>query len=174
MRKLILYIASSLDGFIADQENKLDWLTVYTGEYGYKEFMKDIDTVLMGRKTYEWVVAAGVSNPHPEQMNYIFTSTPEHFTSTPNSTFTSQDPVAFVKNLKEQKGKNIFLAGGSGLISNFIEFDLVDEYILFVVPVLLGNGIPLFSRLSHTVQLETVSVKNYDDGMIEVRLKRIQ
>ena len=173
MRKLILYIAASLDGFIADKENKLDWLTVYTGEYGYTEFMKSVDTVLMGRKTYEWVTAEGVTHPHPEQTNYIFTSTPEKFTSTEHIIFTSHSPLSVVEDLKGNNGRNIFLVGGGGLISNFVENNLIDEYILFVVPVLLGSGIPLFHRMPRTVHLETMSVRRHDDGMIELRLKRI-
>jgi dihydrofolate reductase len=173
MRSIILYIASSLDGYIADSKNSLDWLTAYHGDYGYTTFMNSVDTVLMGRKTYDWVTAQGMSNPHPEQIQYVFTSTPEKYASAKNTIFTSADPIETAKELQTQKGKNIFLVGGGVLIREFLKSNMVDEFILFFVPIVLGSGIRLFEPFGSSVLLETISATKYDDGMMELRLKKL-
>ncbi|HAP36886.1 MAG TPA: hypothetical protein DCQ28_13490 [Bacteroidetes bacterium] len=172
MRKIILYIASSLDGFIADQNNNLDWLTVYTGNYGYEDFISTVDTVLCGRKTYDEVVKMGVTNPHPNQMNYVFTHSPKHYHSSTNILFTDRNPIELAKELLQQEGKDIFLVGGGELIRSLMKMKLVDEIILFIVPIILGNGIPMFKEHHTRINFETVSVKKYDDGMIALRLRK--
>ena len=172
MKEIVLYIASSLDGFIADAENKIDWLTAYSGNYGYNEFLRSVDTVLMGRKTYEEVVRMGVPNPHPEQANFVFTKNAQRYTNTENIHFISDDPVLLAKKLKTKEGKNIFLVGGGVLIAQLLEHGLIDEIILFIVPIVLGKGIPLFKGITHHAEFSTVSTRKFDDGMIELHLKK--
>ena len=172
MKEIILYIAASLDGYIADADNKIDWLTVYNGSYGYQEFLRSVDTVLMGRKTYEEVVRMGIPNPHPDQMNFIFTRNIGRWTDTDNIHFTSDDPVLLAKKLKTREGKNIFLVGGGIVIAQLLEHGLIDEIILFIVPVILGKGIPLFNEISHRAEFSTISARPFEDGMIEICLKK--
>ena len=172
MRKIILYIASSLDGYIADKNNNIDWLTSYHGNYGYQDFMSTVDTVLSGRKTYDEVVKMGFPNPHPEQVNYVLTASPEKYQNASNIIFTSRNPIELVNELLKQEGKNIFLVGGGELIANFLKNNLIDEIILFIVPIILGNGIPLFKPINEQIKFETSSVKKYDDGMIGLKLQR--
>ena len=170
MRKIVLYIASSLDGFIADRNNEIAWLTSFHGDYGYHDFLKTVDTVLSGRKTYDAVVAMSVPDSHPRQMNYIFTAAPERYQSTANMLFTSQDPIELAEELRKQNGKDIFLVGGGELIVRFLEHRMIDEIILFIVPTLLCEGVPLFRKHETQTEYSTVSVNKYDDGMIELRL----
>ncbi len=172
MRRTVLYIAASLDGFIADKSHGLDWLTSYSGNYGYNEFLTTVDVAISGRKTYDAVVAMGVKDPYPGIDYYILTSAPEQFASSEKIIYTKRSPRELIGALKEQKGKNIYLVGGGKLISEFLEHDLIDDIILFIVPVILGGGIPLFPGVSHPVRFATESAKQYPDGMIELRLKR--
>ncbi len=172
MRKIILYIATSLDGFIADQNNNLDWLTVYGGNYGYEDFISTVDTVFCGRKTYDEVVKMGVSSPYPNQMNYVFTHSPDRYGSTEKIIFTDRNPIEIAKELLHQEGKDIFLVGGGELIRSLMEMNLIDEIILFIVPVILGNGIPMFKEHHTRINFETISVKKFEDGMIALRLRK--
>lgn len=170
MRKLILYIASSLDGYIAGPENELDWL-VTEGDYGYDEFFDSIDTVLSGRITYDEAVKMGMKDPFPGKTTYVFTSKPSDFNSTDNLIFTSDDPVKMWKSLKEKEGKDAWLVGGGGLIKYFIEQDLIDEYRIFIHPIILGKGIPLFKQIDYRVNLITEEVKKFDTGLIMLKLR---
>lgn len=172
MRKIILYIAASLDGYIADKDHGLDWLTVYHGNYGYGEFLTSVDTAISGRTTYDMVVKMGVADPYPELEYYILTHSPEQFTSTEKRIYTAQDPVELVNDLKKKNGKDIFLVGGGKTIGDFLEHGLIDNIILFIVPIILGNGIPLFNKISHSVSFKTESTKKHDDGMMEIRLDK--
>jgi len=162
MRNVVLYIAASLDGFIADADNELDWLLTVAGEgdNGFGEFYTSVDTVLLGRKTYDWIQKhEGNSQPYADKECYIFSrSDPD------NSKFVSfedDELVRFVSNLKSKPGKDIWLVGGGELISQFINAGLLDEIRVSIAPIILGKGTLLFKDIAPLINLELTNTKQY-------------
>ena len=160
--KVILYIATSKDGFIADVNGQLDWLpqTVeQTGgnDYGYQVFYDTVDTVAMGRKTYEQILTFGAW-PYPGKKCYIFSSSPQE-TTNPDIEFVSADIPTF---LKRNLGR-LWLVGGAGLVDSFLAEGKIDEYIITIFPVELGAGIPL--QLGPNIT-KTSSVQ-YEGGVLQ-------
>ena len=148
MRKLILYIASSLDGFIARRDGSVDWLNEYDGkdDYGYTELMERIDTLLIGRKTYNQIL--GFEKwPYKGKKCYVFTKKINKSKVNDELNFIN-DIVGFTKKLKKEKGKDIWLVGGAEVISILINENLVDELILTIVPKVLNSGISLFKDIN--------------------------
>ena len=175
MRKLILYIASSLDGFIARKNGKIDWLPGSnvedseevgdtSEEHGYEELMKRIDIILMGRKTYEQVLTFG-DWPYSGIKSYVCTSKKME---DKNIEYCS-DAVSLVKDLKSKDGKDIWLVGGGGLNGSLLNADLIDEIILTVIPVVIGDGIRLFGNVEKDVKLKLIESKNFKSGMVQLK-----
>ena len=158
MRKIILYIASSLDGFIARENGDIDWLPENTSS-GYDEFYKTIDTVVMGKKTYEQVLTFG-EYPYKDKKSYVFTRKNDQ-TKDGNTEFVS-DIDKFVKENISNSGKNIWLVGGAEIISPFLNRGFVDEIILSIIPIVLGKGIPLFKNIQKEIKLELIKTTEYD------------
>lgn len=171
MKKLILYIAESLDGFIAGPNHELDWLFA-DQDYGYNDFISQIDTTLIGRKTYDFMKANGEGNGVKGKTNYVFTTAPEKFQSTEKLMFTSENPAELWKKIRTAGGKAAWLVGGGEIIKPFIEQNLIDEYFLFVHPIVLGKGLPLFKEISSRVDLKTVDVKSYSSGLVQIHLEK--
>jgi len=170
MRKLILYIAASLDGYIAGQEDDLSFLNpmhVEGEDYGYGEFIQEIDTVIIGRRTYEWVINQGVEFPHKDKACYIITSREKP--SEGNLNFYKGDLKALVTRLKSENGKNIFCDGGAQVVNYLLREKLFDELIISVVPVLLGDGTRLFQDGRPQEQLDLKAAKEYSSGMVQLR-----
>lgn len=171
-RKLILYIASSLDGYIAQNENDLSFLSLVEKEgedYGYKSFMESVDTVIMGRKTYDWVTAQ-MAYPHSELRSYIITRTPRPAIGTIQ--FYSRNLSDLIARLKAEEGKNIFCDGGAEIANELSALNLIDEYIISVIPVLLGSGIRLFKDGRPMQTLTLISAKTYDTGLTQLHYSR--
>lgn len=166
-----LYIACSLDGYIARENGSIDWLTEYDNnsetDYGYSEFYASIGTVLMGRKTYEQVLGFG-DWPYAEKKTYVFTRQKEPLRREKNVEFISGDIGEFVRHLKENAEKDIWLVGGSQLIKAFFEEDLVEDMIVFIVPIILGSGIPLFDRIGKEIKLKIGRVEKYKSGLVRI------
>ena len=154
MPRIKLYIATSLDGFIARENGNIDWLTKYENnpetDYGYSEFYASIGKVLMGRKTYEQVLGFG-EWPYREKKSYIFTRQKEPMRRENNVEFVSEDIGEFVRQLKGNTEEDIWLVGGSQIIKVFFEENLVQDLIVFVVPIILGSGILLFDRIGKEI-----------------------
>jgi len=145
MRKIIYGAGTSLDGYIARLDGSLDFLHVRPSNYSMGPFFKTIDVALMGRKTYEVGVrmSGGKFQSHGLPC-YIFSrSLPEG--ERDGAVFVREEPKRFVEELQNKKGKDIWLAGGGELTREFLKEDLVDELYLGIVPVLVGEGIPLFA-----------------------------
>jgi len=168
MKKLILYIASSLDGYIARKNGGIDWLFT-DNDYGYNTFIAGIDTVLMGYKTYEAVLSFG-DYEYKDKKSYIFTR--KEIASFNNITFVNKNIPEFVRNLKTENGKDIWLIGGGEIVSLLMKDNLIDEYMIFVHPLLLGEGIPLFPEGFSQVNLQSVSTKKYPSGLIQLNFTR--
>ena len=169
--RIKLYIATSLDGFISRENGSIDWLTEYENnpetDYGYSEFYASIGTVLMGRKTYEQVLGFG-DWPYGEKRAYVFTRQEEPLRRKKNVEFVSGDIGEFVRRLKENTEEDIWLVGGSQLIKVFLEEDLVQDLIIFVVPIILGSGIPLFDRIGKEIRLKLINTERYESGLVRV------
>ncbi|PSB24567.1 dihydrofolate reductase family protein [Stenomitos frigidus] len=165
MRRLILYIATSLDGYIARPSGEVDWLFT-DQDYGYTDFLAGVDTILMGRKTYEQVLTFG-EFPYHEKQNYVFSSQPD-FDASPHAKTVRTDVKAFVEALRQTDGKNIWLVGGPTLIHPFIEHALLDGVVLSIHPILLGSGMPLFQTSTSTQPLNLIDCQAYSSGLVQI------
>lgn len=163
MRKVLLFITSSLDSYIARPSGDIDWLFT-DQDYGYLEFFASIDTVLMGRKTYEQVLTFG-EYPYKEK-SYIFTRNSDFRAD--NNADIATDVEKTVDNLLQVDGKNIWLVGGSLLIRDFISKNLVDNLILSIHPIILGEGIPLFAHQVNPTLLELTGYQSYSSGLVQL------
>ncbi|GAA4433899.1 dihydrofolate reductase family protein [Pontibacter saemangeumensis] len=174
MRKIILYIAASLDGYIARPDDSIDWLedkayAIEGEDYGYSEFVQTIDTTLMGNSTYEAILSFEKPFPLPTETNFVFSRSAGH-TDTAQVKFISTDAVAFAQELKQQPGKAIWLMGGGQLNTLFLNAGLIDEIILTYIPRVLGAGIPLFAAGAQETKLHVSSSQHYPNGFVQVRL----
>lgn len=164
MREVILYIATSLDGYIADENGSVDWLEAFPNpdqvDYGYNEFYQEIDTILMGRKSYEQIMGFDVEFPFSDKKNYVFTRSTDK-QGDKHAKYISADAADFVSSLKKKAGKEIWLLGGAGLNTTLLEHKLIDRMIITQTPILLGKGIPLFHEFSDHVHLKLLSTENY-------------
>lgn len=160
MRKVVLYIAASLDGFIAEPEESLDWLTNIEGQddNGYAEFYETVDTILMGGRTYRWIMEHG-EFPYEGKECYVFSRQSQMDTEFVR--FCQGGCTALVRELRGREGKDIWLEGGGELVRQFLNEHLVDEIILTIAPVILGKGIPLFSGLESETALYLTEMKQY-------------
>jgi dihydrofolate reductase len=172
-RKVMLFIAMSVDGYIAKPDGDISFLSVAEkpGEdYGYGDFIQQIDTVIMGRKTYDKVKGIGIPWPHADKQAYIITRS--IVPSSENIIFYNGSPERLVNALKEKAGLNIFVDGGSEIINELFEYNLIDEMIIFTLPVLIGDGIPMFRKGIPEIPLELIRTKQYDTGVVEMHYKR--
>lgn len=159
-RKVVLYIAASLDGYIATEEDSLQWLFDVEGEgdNGYSEFYETIDTILIGRRTYDWVMEAEKGKfPYENKQCYVFSKTMSG--KQDNVEFVNEDVITFTNRIKELKGNNIWVVGGGDLLHSFIKENLVDEFIITIAPTILGKGIPLFKDVDFETKLTLKSIK---------------
>lgn len=174
MRKVILGLGISLDGYIARKDGAVDWLSM-DWDYDWTAFFKTIDAVLMGRKSWDKAMemtADKKANPYAGMEAYVFSNTLKE-SGIDGVEIVSGNLKEFIENLKNKDGKNIWLSGGGELAKSFLDEDLVDEIHLGVTPHLLGAGIPLFPELAREVPLRLVSSrtckhKKEDNGMLEL------
>lgn len=166
MRKIILFIASSLDGYIAKNDGNVDWLPV-TGSSGYDDFYKFIDTVIMGKTTYDQILTFG-AYPYQDKKSYVFTRNNNH-KKDENIIFVN-DVEKLIKNILSNLGMNIWLVGGSKIISNFINLGFVDEIIISIIPIVLGSGIPLFTNIQKETKFELIKTTDYGT-LVELHYK---
>ena len=171
-RKLILYIATSLDGYIAKPGDDLSFLSVVEKEgedYGYADFMSTVDTAIMGRKTYDWVMKQVQEFPHADKTAYIITKTPKP--SIGNTHFYSGSLTELISKLKSEPGKNIFCDGGAEIVNELLKKGLLDELIISVIPILVGNGVRLFKDGRPEQRLQLIRTKTFDTGLTQLHYK---
>lgn len=172
-RKVIVYIAMSLDGFIAKKDDNIDFLNAVEEEgqdYGYNDFIKTVDTVIMGRRTYDKVLSFGIGFPHADKDTYIITRTARAPVDKIN--FYTGDLQKLVNLLKSKSGKNIFVDGGGLVIQELLKNNLVDEFYISIIPTLLGAGIPLFDVGRAELNLKLVSSKAFNKGLVQLHYER--
>ncbi len=173
-RKIMLFIATSLDGYIATEDDSLEWLFKVEGDgdNGYSDFYDTVDTVIMGRRTYDWLLKQELESfPYEGKECYVFSRTISQ--DDENIKFFSGDVVDFTNQLKNKEGKNIWVMGGGDLIHSFINKKLVDELIITVSPVLIGKGIPLFKEIDFELELTLKSINRFNQfAEIRYEVKR--
>jgi len=166
MRKVTFGGANSLDNFFARKDDSVDWL-MWDKEVNQimKTYWKSIDTVVMGRRTYEVTERMGGGGEQPDVKTYVFSRT---LKNVPNKKveLVSEDAADFVRRLKKQKGKDICVMGGGKLAKSLFEADLIDELGFNVHPVLLGSGIPLFYEMTRQINLELLSCRQLSNGCV--------
>jgi dihydrofolate reductase len=173
-RHLKLFIAMSLDGYIAQHNDDLSFLSLVekAGEdYGYADFIANIDTVLIGRKTYDWVMKHTDVFPHTDKTTYVITRTAKPTAG--NTIFYTDSLVNLVQDLKSRPGKHIYCDGGAELVNELLNHNLLDEIIISVIPILLGNGIRLFNEGRPEQPLRLCSVKTFDSGLTQLHYNRL-
>jgi len=164
VRNLVLFVATSLDGYIAGPNGEIDWLFT-DQDYGYAEFLTRVDTVVMGRKTWEQSLTFG-EDVYQGRQQFVFTRQPR--AAAPGATFVS-DPVGpFVSALKQRQAGTIWLIGGAQIVGECVRHDLIDEYQIFVHPVILGSGISLFPPGLPLRQLCSTGLQAFDTGLIRL------
>ncbi|PHJ56893.1 deaminase/reductase [Nostoc linckia z18] len=173
--KVTLYIATSLDGYIARSNGEIDWLSMFEAQeedYGYAAFYQSIDAIVLGSKTYE----LGLSFdqwPYPDKKSFVFTQ--RHFKCDRNDVVFISDPVNYALSSIEAEGfKNIWLVGGGALINSFLKHSLIDEYIISIIPIILGDGVRLFPPPTPEEKLEMMNSKQYPSGLIQVHYRQKQ
>lgn len=168
MRPLVCFIATSLDGYIAGPNGEIDWLFT-DQDYGYSPFYAAVDTVVMGRKTYDLCLTFG-EYPYPGIPNYVWSRTrrgkDEH------ATFVSGDIAELINTLKQQEGKTIWLVGGSALVGEAITHDLLDQLIVSIHPIVLGDGVALFPRGLPRTQFQLVRSEAFNTGLVQLTYRR--
>ena len=169
MRKIIYFVATSLDGYIASKDGSVDWLFT-EGDYGTQIFMKTIDTILMGRKTYEQASEFGLGYFTGKKI-FVFTKS-KKLKAAEGVEIINEDAAPFTRNLIRKKGKNIWLLGGGKLASSFQNNKLIDEYHLFVHPIILGEGISLFNQLSKISTLKLKGYKKFGSGLVRINYSK--
>lgn len=175
MRILSLFIATSLDGYIAKPNNDLSFLKLVEKEgedYGYAEFTSTIDTIIVGRKTYDWVAREIGSSHYDNGERNVYVITRTERPSVGKIKFYTENLTELVQQLKSENGKNIYCDGGSEIINELLKNDLVDEFIISVIPVLVGNGTRLFKDGRPEQQLELLSTKSFDTGLTQLHFRR--
>ena len=170
MRNLIYHVAVSIDGYIARADGSIDGFLM-EGPHGdeYLEQLKSYDTVIMGRKTYEFGYAYGLKPglaPYPHMRNFVVSSSLEFEGDFDQRlTIVYEDASGLVAELKEEGGSDIYLCGGGVLAGDLLKAGLIDKLVLKVNPVVFGSGIPLFQDVAEPVALELEASKTYDNGV---------
>ena len=175
-RKLILYISMSLDGFIATEDDDLSWLSKVEREgedYGYEEFNNSVDTYIVGRRTYEIVCGFcdGAFPPAERHSCYVITRTPRQKEN--GVTFYTENLKKLLEELRQDEGKNIYCDGGAEIVKLLMEDNLIDEFRISVIPIMLGSGKRLFKGGTPMMDLKALPVVEYDSGLIQLRYERL-
>lgn len=173
MRKVTFGGANSLDNFIARKDDAVDWL-MFTKEVGaiMEEYWKTIDTIVMGRRTYEVALKSGHGGgAYPGITTYVFSRTLKESEAPDGVKIISEDAADFVRKLKKEKGKDICLMGGGVLARSLFEADLIDEIGINVHPVLLGSGIPLFHEMTKQINLKLIKCQELKNGCVVLTYK---
>ncbi len=172
MRKVQFYGAISLDGYLATPQHDLQWLFDTAGgdKANTDQFLNQVDTTIMGRKTYEVTKKAMHDEPlFPDKTNYVLSRTRQG--KEEDAIYKSVAPVNLVQQLLKQPGGNIWIVGGGQIVTDLVAEDLIDEWWIQIAPVLLGRGIRLFSDGDYATRLKLIGVNHYDQ-LAELHLQR--
>ena len=173
-RKILVYVATSADGYIARADGGVDWLNRprTAGDYGMGAFFRTIDTILWGRKTYEQSAGTGGGGFFgPKVKNYVFSHQPPSSQPPPGVEFINEPVGEFAQRLRSEKGKHVWIMGGGGLIASFLDAGEIDEFIIHVIPTFIGEGIPLVHPRRRSVELALLSSQPFSDGVVRLHYR---
>lgn len=174
MKKIILCIAASLDQRIAEPDGSIEWLTELPNsekaDYGFKDLLTSVDTVIMGGRTYREFLNMDIIWPYSQQMTYVVSR--HNWGKKENIHFITENIIETISELRNQDGKDILLAGGGELTSMLLAVDLVDEMQITYMPVILGKGIPLFPDQSKESKWELIKSESYNSSALTLEYKR--
>lgn len=170
-RKVILYTAQSIDGYIAKENGAIDWLEkeefgLDSEDFGYKNFYDSVDTTIMGKNTYDQIRGFDGPFPYSDKKNFVLT---HHIDLDDHVSPTQEDLTVLIPSLQAQEGKNIWLVGGGIINAEFAKLGLIDELILTIIPTALGKGVSLFEELELDVLFDLSSVRSYENGFVQLR-----
>ena len=167
-RRIIVYVATSADGFIARKDGRVDWLDRPhpKGSYGMGEFFKSVDVVLLGAKTYGEAMTRG-GGFGQKMKYYVFTHHPPA-KPVKGVEFVNEPVKEFAARLRAQPGKDIWIMGGAGLIASFVDAGEVDDFIVHVIPTFIGEGIPLIAPAERTLPVTLKGTKQFEDGVVRL------
>jgi dihydrofolate reductase len=173
-RKIIVEIAASADGYIARPNGDVEWLNrLPPVDYGMRKFYSTIDTILWGRKTYDWALAyqkktGSKESPFDKSVaNYVFSRKPPKKVA-PGIEFVTEPLKAFTRHLRSKHGKHIWMMGGGELIASFLDAGEIDEFDIKVIPVFIGKGIPLIAPRHRDISLRLIESKKFSDGVVRL------
>jgi len=172
-RKVIVHIATSADGYIARSDGDLEWLTsrpAPKGFYGMDAFMKSVDTKVLGRKTYEVSLRMGAKFDLQDR-TIVFSRLPPPADAPSGVEFVKGAIGPFVSRLREQPGKDIWLMGGGEIIASFLDAQAIDQFVISVVPVFIGDGVPLIARRHRHVPLDLHDIDRFEDGVVQLHYR---
>lgn len=176
MIKTVLYIATSLDGFIARPDGNLDWLTSIpnpqSGDYGYAELLDSIGTTIMGRKTYEEIIGFGMEWPYTGIDSFVVTTNKNLKIQSPDTYALTENLKDFISALKKKTDKDIWLIGGGKLITSFINEGILDKMTITVIPKIIGEGIPLFANKPKETNWKLTEVKAFDTSVVNLTYEK--
>ena len=170
MRRIILYIATSIDGYIATEDGGVEWLNEISNptneDHGFKDLLASIDTVLMGGKTYHEIIGFGISWPYKDKKSYVVSRRNSNVTPNENVHFIMEDVITRISELKSEVGKDIWLVGGGELTAMLLNANQIDEMQICTVPIILGNGIQLFPDKTKESHWKLVNSKFFSTGLL--------
>lgn len=169
MGKSILYIATSLDGFVAGPDDDISWLFRYNDvDYGFDKFFSGIGAIIQGRRAYEIEVKNGMENAYPVPTFVLSHRVPERKPARSDVVFTSGDIEDVLKKAKGMTSKDIWIEGGANAAQQFLRRGLIDDIILSVVPLILGDGIRLFGKTDSPIELALHGTRTFDKGLVQL------
>jgi dihydrofolate reductase len=172
-RNVIVHIATSADGYIARPDGDLEWLTsrpAPAGFYGMNAFMQTVDTKVLGRRTFDISLSMGAKFDATDR-HIVFSRHPRPTNAPSSVEFVSEAPAALVSRLRTEPGKDIWLMGGGDIIASFLDDQAIDEFVINVVPVFIGEGIPLVARRHRHTALKLLSSDRFKDGVVQNRYR---
>ncbi len=175
MKKVVVYIAMSLDGYVADVRGDVNWLSGDGSEPqsmgSYPNFIQTVDTIIMGFSTYDQITTALSPEmwPYKEQTTYVMTR--REMSSRMGVVMVNGSLHGLISRLKEDPGKDIWICGGARIINQLVELDLIDRYHISVIPIILGDGLSLFDKREKSLTLRLVSTAKYN-GIVDLVYER--
>jgi dihydrofolate reductase len=168
-RKVVLYIAMSLDGYIATENGDISFLSAVerAGEdYGYADFVKTVDTVILGSRSYEKILSFGVEFPHKGRKCYVLSRSRTGHDE--NVEYFGGDVARLLSSIRATAGLDIFVDGGSEIVFELMRHDLIDRYIVSIIPVMLGAGIRLFKSGGREQRLKLLRCSTFPSGLVQL------
>lgn len=172
MSSIRLFIAISLDGFIASENGSIDWLLSLSNpqncDHGYNDFIAGVDTLIMGSRTYESLLGLTNEWPYPDKSTYVVSLNPEYEVKSPNTIVLNELTLQQIDKVKSESHSSIWLVGGGQIVSCLLNLGRIDSMIISVIPVILGKGIPLFQFVDKLHDLSLINSVSYDTGVVNL------